>query len=298
MVRRDVIVEAIDMEKHTTGKNPLTQEDTLGRIPDEEAVDPETGDVLWHRYIAGTRTPIEWPWDESAQKTFDQEQRNKSTEDGKDVKIEDEAPSSRPAKGILENIRTLGGRWGKKPEEDVQADRKLELDSPEPFDPRPVTHGKHEEYTPPTYDDDTSANTVNDDRGLYDDEWIPTLLEQPLPPKILEEIKGHKLEVDKDSSKKNMTDEERLERLEAKKLKLERKEQRKQEVLSTMKTPMQIKRDLEQVQKERYDAANPALPSEEMLEALGKYLARNIHKTPKEVRRMRKEILKEGSTIT
>lgn len=295
-VRRDVIVEAIDMEKHNAGVNPLTGQDQWGTIPEEEAVDPITGDILWHRYIAGTREPIEWPWTMSDQKKKDDQRRKDAVK-----QADPEEPAARPVesqpKGVLEYIKTGGGRWGKK--EAIAETSPAQNTTPEPYDPKKVTRGKAEEFVPPTYDCDTSASDMVDKTGYLDqDIFEPTLVLPPLPRHILEEVKGFSVEEDKDFLRTQFSDEERAKRQEAKeakKLKLERREQRRQEELAPMKTPMQIKRDLEQAQKEKYDPANPILPSVEILEALGKYLAKNPHKAPKDIRKVRKDILKEDA---
>ena len=61
-VYRDVIVDQILMERHTTGIDPYTGTDYGdAEIPKEHQYDPHTGLPIFHRYIAGTRQRIEWP---------------------------------------------------------------------------------------------------------------------------------------------------------------------------------------------------------------------------------------------
>jgi large subunit ribosomal protein L24 len=63
-VYRDVVVDHIEMERHTTGIDPFTGTDYGdAEIPKDHQYDPETGLPIFHRYIAGTRHRIEWPWE-------------------------------------------------------------------------------------------------------------------------------------------------------------------------------------------------------------------------------------------
>lgn len=61
---KDVIVEKIFMERHTTGIDPYTGTDYgNSEIPEEHQYDPRNGLPIFHRYIAGTNHRIEWPWE-------------------------------------------------------------------------------------------------------------------------------------------------------------------------------------------------------------------------------------------
>lgn len=61
---QDVIVEDIYMERHTTGIDPFTGVDYGdAAIPENHQYHPSTGLPIFHRYIAGTRNRIEWPWE-------------------------------------------------------------------------------------------------------------------------------------------------------------------------------------------------------------------------------------------
>ena len=61
---KDVIVEKIFMERHTTGIDPYTGTDYGNtEIPKEHQYDPRNGLPIFHRYISGTNHRIEWPWE-------------------------------------------------------------------------------------------------------------------------------------------------------------------------------------------------------------------------------------------
>lgn len=63
-IYRDVIVDNVTMERHTTGIDPFTGIDYgNSEFPEEHRYDPETGLPIFNRYIAGTRTRIPWPWE-------------------------------------------------------------------------------------------------------------------------------------------------------------------------------------------------------------------------------------------
>jgi large subunit ribosomal protein L24 len=66
---RDVIVDKVFMERHTTGIDPFTGTDYgESEIPKEHQYDPKTGFPIFHRYIAGTRESIDWPQEKMEKK--------------------------------------------------------------------------------------------------------------------------------------------------------------------------------------------------------------------------------------
>jgi large subunit ribosomal protein L24 len=74
---RDVIVDKVFMERHTTGIDPFTGTDYgESEIPKEHQYDPKTGLPIFHRYIAGTKERIDWP-----EQKREKEAKGKSSEE-------------------------------------------------------------------------------------------------------------------------------------------------------------------------------------------------------------------------
>lgn len=273
-VRRDVIVEAVDMEKHVSGANPFTgEEDTA--IPEEQQVDPVTEQPIWHRYIAGTRTPILWPWETSKQKKLDDAQRKDATNEEKEA----EKPTNEE-KSLLQKVNPMNLLPGRKQKEKELAEAKLAAQEPTAEDedyfttPENVTRGKPRKYEPADYPDDTNRNEVEMDGPEYNP-FIPTLLYSPLPPSIAEELSDLK-----ESANKETADREKESSLttiieEKRRIRNEKVAAREQANKDRMKTPMQIRWELEQAKKVKYDPTQPIAAPENLLLALGAHMAAN-----------------------
>jgi large subunit ribosomal protein L24 len=264
-VHQDVIVEAVDVERHTSGADPFTGEDTA-QVPKEHQVDPFTGKPILHRYIAGTRIPIPWPWET--------EQQNKDDSEVIDQDKLDEEDKARGIRGILRKPLAWWGRGAKKPEQSsskASSERKDAAD----YDPEIINRGEPSEREPRDFDDDTTRNLVEMREiapNLYDDPnaFHPSLVYPPIPETIIEEIQGH--------SKFRRTAELSAEEKEAyrarrraeREAKARRQEEKKQKATATMKTPMQVRWELQQAKKQN---APPTIPSEDLLLAIGKHMA-------------------------
>lgn len=280
--RQDVVVDAIELEKHTTGRNPFTGEVNQAFIPEEHQVDPTTEEVIWHRYIAGTRQPIEWPWEESQQKEKD-EKRRKRKDEG-DEAVEEDAgksvESSQGGGGFLHTANPMNWlRKNKSADQDTQVSKDSEgkhlapeyaVENQHRARPREVEH--------PVYDDDTGRNIIEIDEN-HPDHFVPTLVYPPMPETVAEELREthishiHRKRVENELSAEELKVERATRKAE--------KEAAKQRRLNSMKTPMQIRWDLEQAKKVKYDPNDPTPPPTELLLALGKHMAENQQTTAK-----------------
>jgi large subunit ribosomal protein L24 len=275
--RQDVIVDAIELEKHTTGRNPFTGEVNQPIIPEEHQVDPTTEEVIWHRYIAGTRQPIEWPWEESRQKEMD-EKRRKRNEQGDEAVEEDAGKSategSQGAGGFLRTANPMNWlRKNKSSDQDAQVSKESEGNHLAPdYDVENQHRARPREFEPPAYDDDTGRNIIEIDEN-HPDHFVPTLVYPPMPETVAEELRDtHISHINRKRVENQLSPEELKAERAARKAE---KEAAKQRRLDSMKTPMQIRWDLEQAKKAKYDPNNPTPPPADLLLALGRHMEAN-----------------------
>ncbi|KAF2273243.1 uncharacterized protein EI97DRAFT_436298 [Westerdykella ornata] len=258
---RDVIVEDIIMEKHTSGVDPFTRETVL-EIPKEHQVDPHTGKAIWHRYIAGTREPIPWPWEKEPQQ--DEDDLPEAAE-----------PEKTGVKSLLEKANPL--TWFGKGKKDGAVSEPSSTSTPEQeetYDPKKMVRGEPNEYEPPDFDDDTTRNYVDEKT------FVPVLTSLPIPPTVIEEL----------NLSYRYLREHQLERRAANQAAKEAKERERQariDALARMKTPMQIRYELMQAKKIKYDPKSPAPPHAQLLAALGKHIAsKKVNGESKKVQRL------------
>jgi large subunit ribosomal protein L24 len=271
----DVIVDKVDMEEHTSGKNLFTGEEDDWNISEDQRVDPETDQKIYHRYIAGTRTVIEWPW-----------QQDKPAEDGQEKPKTNEDDSQGIMQKSLKSLQSLlpSGKAKEAKRIAAQEDqqKKREQMAEQQREARKNILAKPREKDPREYEDDTPRNVVEinemdmDNAGLF----RPTLLYPTMPVSIITELRDLRA---KEVDEKAIDKDERIEQLRAQRR--ERVQKEKEQIaarIASMKTPMQIRRDLEQAKKQKHDLAAPTAPSEALLRVLGKQMDKN--------ERLRKEI--------
>lgn len=264
-----MIVEAIDMERHTQGIDPFTGKYSYN-IPKEHQVDPKTEEVIWHRYVAGTRQPIEWPWEESRQKKADDARRpgaekpeNKDT----DLMQNLEEEKTGGVTDILKKANPLNWLRGDKAEKKTEVVSKAadEDNLTETYNPETEIRTRPRESEPVEHADDTPRNIVESVN------FIPYLIYRPLPETIGEELAGLAKEQKEIDAEKEV--ELRVQRKAAVAEKKLEKERILAARISSMKTPMQLRWELEQVKKVKYDPKAPQPASEDLLLALGKHMA-------------------------
>jgi large subunit ribosomal protein L24 len=248
----DVVVDNVLLERHTTGIDPFTKIDYGTReFPEEHRFDPETGIPVFNRYIAGTRRRIQWPWE-----TVLPEQEDNS---------EKMAYSSGSNKSLIGKLKTpieTAKSWIKSSrskddneqsteltEEELAAQRlqaKLDQVNQVPELPRgaPVR-------LPADHEDDTGRNKAEPSPNTSS--FYPTLVYPPFPRQLAPEIQTHAQEVeaaersekqDWYANKKEVSAEERTRRKAAKAERL-----RPKGIPETMKTPLQLRWEVERRQK-------------------------------------------------
>ncbi|KAF2018181.1 hypothetical protein BU24DRAFT_491198 [Aaosphaeria arxii CBS 175.79] len=258
----DCIVEAVDVEKHTTGINPFTGEVQFD-IPEAEQIDPETEAVPYHRYVAGTRVRIPWPWENQARKT-------NTAGAGKLDNVAEEVKRDESSPGIFGRLKNAVGFKGKAAvvEETESLEDVAAVETDRDAATRPST--KPREHKPTAWEGDTLRNVVEGQSS-----WIPSLVMPPFPETVVEEIR----ESTSERYKREKESSEHAELLQARKAKKAegkaREEEARQVRIAAMKTPLQIKWELDQAKKQKYDASQPPKVSKKFLYALGKHMAAN-----------------------
>jgi large subunit ribosomal protein L24 len=268
--RQDVIVDAIDMERHTRGIDPFTGQYSYN-IPKEHQVDPKTEEVIWHRYVAGTRQAIEWPWEESRQKKLDDARRPGGKAEIKKAHTDLLDPEKkRGVADVLKKANPLTWFRGEEKKEDANAKSVAEQEENTPnyndYNPENQYRWKPQDRVP-DYDDDTPRNLVEISEA---EEFIPTLVYPPMPETVAEELGNWKREVEKKEYDEKRAAELREERRRASKLDKERELQKR---IESMKTPMQVRWELQQKQKQKHDPIAPQPDSQDLLLALGQHMA-------------------------
>jgi len=290
-------VDKLVMERHTTGIDPFT-DINYGKdeFPKEHRFDPETGLPIFKRYIAGTRSIVQWPWefDPEEHKGIDQQEESSS-----DVKSEAakgrlrrsidwvKSTSSTATKAVLSSTKKREEELERKKQE--QDDRELltiEKGIQEAQE-QPYPKSK-EERVQPDSDDDTGRNYAEvtpETRSFY-----PTLVYPPFPnelsTELAQDIRIQSWADAKDKSGSNTTGQDLARKFREKKEAEERVEVEKLEV---MKTPMQLRWEVEREKKLREE--KPLVQTEALLLALGSHMQANgIKLTPKRMKAAGEEV--------
>ena len=273
-IYEDVIVDNILFERHTTGIDPFTGTDYGdAEIPKEHQYDPETGLPIFHRYIAGTRYRIAWPW-ETETKAADssvptpnkkaaqgwlsktlgtlrhpittlQSWRNPSSN-----KKPRRAPSTLPLSSQVENIE----------HSQLRKQRRANLRSEDP---------KHKEAHDSV---DTTRNIVEGS-----DSMSYTLVAPPFPETLGQELRGDIVELntnarhDSDAPYKPIRGKYMSPKAQA----AQEFAQKKARAAERMKTPMQLRWEQEQVKKQVARKESPAVDTDTLLAALGQHMSAN-----------------------
>ena len=273
-IYEDVVVDNILMERHTTGIDPFTGTDYgNAEIPEQHQFDPETGLPIFHRYIAGTRYRIAWPW-ETETKAADSSvpTPNKKAAQGwlsktlgtlrhpitalqswrnpTSKKPAKRAPSTLPLPTQVENIEAS----------ELRKQRRASLRSEDP---------KHEDAHDVV---DTTRNIVEGS-----DSMSYTLVAPPFPETLNQELRSDIFEL----TQKARNDPDaphtpvRAKFLSPKAQAAQEFAQKKARAAERMKTPMQLRWEQEQAKKKLAKKEAPAVDTDTLLAALGQHMLAN-----------------------
>lgn len=273
-IYEDVVVDNILMERHTTGIDPFTGTDYGdAAIPKEHQYDPETGLPIFHRYIAGTRYRIAWPW-ETETKAADtsvpapnkkaaqgwlsktlgtlrhpittlQSWRNPTTK-----KPAKRAPSTLPLSTQVENIEAS----------ELRKQRRAVLHSEDP---------KHKEAHDAV---DTTRNIVEGS-----DSMSYTLVAPPFPETLSQELRGDIVTMNANARHDTETPHKpiRAKYISPKAQAAQEFAKKKARAAERMKTPMQLRWEQEQAKKQLAKKEGPAVDTDTLLAALGQHMSTN-----------------------
>lgn len=272
-IRRDVIVEKLEIERHTSGLNLFTGNEEKD-IPEAQQVDPETGETIWHRYISGTRTRIPWPWEETAQKKQDARE-NEGVDDslleGEKTKSLGTAEARNGGSlTISERIGRAVG-LGKSRKSAETKTKSPETTAATDDVPEGTVFTKPRTQEPRVNVGDTTRNFIEDETYKS---WMPSLRYEPFPSSILEEVAGpewkrNKIDRDAEDFEQRLAEM----RLEKTQIKAEKKST-VQAHIDTMKTPLEVKWELAQAAKaKQHDPRAPPQVPESLLSAIGQHIA-------------------------
>jgi large subunit ribosomal protein L24 len=278
---QDVIVEKIFMERHTTGIDPYTGTDYGdSKIPDAHQYDPRTGLPIFHRYIAGTRQRLEWPWE-----------REEEIEDVGVTKepATDKQTFFRKTLATVSQPFTSLSRWRSKNNEDrAQQDAmkspntgdleerftKIQKQEQERFKsavPKSIDPGN-----PSAYDVDTRRNIVEGSESM-----AYTLVAPPFPDTLGEELRGDihdfsiKAKKDKDPDAPRSI---KIARHSEQGALAREMAKQKHRAAEAMKTPMQLRWELEHQKKLQSQKEKPLVDQESLLAALGQHIQKSATK--------------------
>ncbi|KAF1922062.1 hypothetical protein BDU57DRAFT_584989 [Ampelomyces quisqualis] len=272
-VYKDVIVDRVVLERHTTGIDPFTGSDYGdAEIPKEHQYDPLTGLPIFHRYIAGTRQRIEWPGEKE--------------EELEDIGVTEEEAADKQTwirrirNAVLHPIDTYKSSRFSKPNSVVeQASVSLEDISTElknieaqVKDARKTDRPKsHDARFASAIDDvDTTRNIVEDPTPIQ-----YRLVTSPFPEDFGEELRAHRQEF-RSQSRKDMDDAapapRRIKRTTEQGKIASELAKAKRAAAQSMKTPMQLRWEMEHAKKVKQKKKGPLVSVDDLLAALDKHL--------------------------
>jgi large subunit ribosomal protein L24 len=277
-VYRDVVIDNITMERHTTGIDPFTGVDYGdAEIPKDHQYDPVTGLPIFSRYIAGTRHRIEWPWEYTKE---DKLEDAAAAEDGK----EDKQTFLRRAMTTLRHpIKSLKGTSSKAADaktatgigaeearlnkdiiDEVQETEAELLDERRTMQPKSKDPRQKDAYD----ETDTTRNIVE---AEYDMKF--SLVHPPFPESLFDELRGDIQDFHAESRKDDTAPREKRPRRVTEQGMLAREAARaKHAAAMKMKTPMQLRWEVEHAKKVKLQKTKPLVQPEQLMAALGRHM--------------------------
>lgn len=256
-VYQDVVVDKVVMERHTTGIDPFTQIDHgLQEFPKEHRYDPATGLPIFKRYVAGTKSIIQWPW-EFNEEDFTPPRQKSATEPPENARKGKIVRTWYWIKGVP-NASARALSKAKQEQEKRDYREELEKWQQEKIETTitdaqntPHLHARKEAHYSAT-DGDTTLNLADpseENRTFY-----PSLVYPPFPKRLAVELPARK------SGRVNTSEAEPPAPHEA----AEPKQ------VGIMKTPMQLRWEVERAKTVK--EAKPLVDTNVLLMALGKHM--------------------------
>lgn len=266
----DVIVDKIFLERHTTGIDPFDGTNYGDEeIPKEHQYDPQTGLPIFHRYIAGTKHRLDWPWEKEG------------VEEDATAQAVAQA-SAPPKKSLFQKLRhpiQTAKSWKTKDTPAVTAAKETEASLSERLEEieQEVIQARQTEAPtsqdpkfPNAYDvTDTTRNIIEAPANVH-----YTLLSTPFPPSLGEELRGHMQEYTAESRKKDEEDgvaapaKKRVKHRTERALMASQINKAKHAAAQRMKTPMQLRWETERAKKVK---AAPLVSTDELVRKLSEY---------------------------
>ena len=289
---QDVVVDRIIMERHSTGIDPYTGTDYGdAKIPEEHQNDPKTGLAIFHRYIAGTRHRIPWPYEPEfkfpGSSTLAKETSTKGASGkmisgsgtSKSILSKSVAKSRvwlRRALGTLRHPITSLKSWRNRGKKGTKVQRRDRAQ----MTIRPKRRPRSQKGDAPNAFDmvDTTRNIVEAETSM-----AYTILSPPMPNTLREELQGEirglKTKAKQESKElRKSVQEKRISRPGATAHKTVHQNTR---AVGIMKTPMQLRWELEHAKKLQQQAKSPLVEMDSLLAALGQHMLKNKVKIPR-----------------
>jgi large subunit ribosomal protein L24 len=277
----DVVVDKIFMERHTTGIDPYTGTDYGdSTIPEAHQYDPRTGLPIFHRYIAGTQQRLEWPWE--------REEENEHVGVTKEPETDKQTWFRKTMVNISQPLTSLN-RWRSKNNEDraqqdaskdlatgAIEDKVAEIQRMEQERLKAATPRSMDPDHPAAYDVDTTRNIVEGSESM-----AYTLVAPPFPDTLSEELRSDIHEFSIKSNKAKDPDAARplkIARHSGQGVLAREMAKRQQRAADAMKTPMQLRWELEHQKKVQSQKEKPLVDQETLLVALGQHMQKSATK--------------------
>jgi large subunit ribosomal protein L24 len=275
------------MERHTTGIDPYNGTDYGdAEIPKHHQYDPRTGLPIFNRYIAGTRHRIEWPW-ERAEELAESETAEETPEERRTWRTTLTQPWTSLARWRNKNKESSNAESTN--QDQMSAAEKLqEIEAKEKAAARTKRPQSHDPDLPEAWDNiDTTRNNVEAGESAQYSLVVP-----PFPNTLGEELRSdirdfnEKLREDPDVPRSNIkikrnTEQGVLAREVAK---------AKHRAAEAMKTPMQLRWEMEHKKKVDNRKKNPLVEEEALLAALGQHIQKSTAKPYKGKKEFPKQV--------
>ncbi|KAF1839123.1 KOW motif domain-containing protein [Decorospora gaudefroyi] len=274
---QDVIVDKILMKRHTTGIDPYTGTDYGdAEIPEAHQYDPRNGLPIFYRYIAGTQHRIEWPW-EREEDSEDVGEKEEATGKNYETRFRKAANLIKHPITSLARFRGKENKSSDKKSKDITDAAALESEIASMED-KAAQKWKEENPRAPEPKIPNFHNGVDATRNDVEDISDPmryTLVAPPFPDTLGEELRSHIRQFSVEAKKNKDPDYPRLLDIEVETertvLAAEVAKQR-QRAADAMKTPMQLRWELEHRKKVEMRNKQPLVDEETLLAALGQHM--------------------------
>lgn len=284
----DVIVEEVYMERQTTGKDPFTGTDYGDApIPEHHQYNPNTGLPIFQRYVAGTKNRIEWPWESKATlekskiQPFQPETRKSLFQKAlgtlrhpiNSLKSWTSKSITKTAETGGEDVKSREPKWAKT------------LASIERAEAKKIRAKLHTSWPKDKPDDNREGTDKNIVIGAPSMSY--SLVEPPFPASLGTELRNdiHRHNSDVRSAP-DAPPRIKFTRYSAPGLAAREAAIAKQRAAERMKTPMQLRWEMEQVKKAVQNKEKPLVQTEALLAALGKHMRKNGVKLTKKAKKL------------